>query len=265
MKKKFYLILDCETATTLKSAENKLNLDFPLIYDLGYVLVNKAGEMLEEENTIISEIFNNEELFNTAYYAKKRPNYLEMITNGTIAVKTWKEATEKLEEILKKYNPVVCAYNARFDLKKAVPITEMFIKGLYEKGNFWKNQLDEKIENKINKVKFEGVYVPNPFFRFRKEDYEIIDIWRVACENLLNTDKFKNYAFERGYLTKTNYPQTSAEIAFRYIFYQDGFIEEHTAYSDACIESAILAKIFQGKQKVNTGIVPFPFRIIGKV
>jgi hypothetical protein len=263
--KKYFMILDCETATTPKANENKLGLDFPLIYDFGYILTDSKGAIVETESTLIEEIFNDDALFNTAYYAVKKPLYLEKLAKNEIAIDTWKNVSAKFEEILKKYNPVVCAYNAQFDLKKAIATTEMFFKGLEEKGNFWKNQLDEKIENKINKVKFTGEYIPNPCFRFRKSDYEIIDIWRVACENLLNTDKFRNYAFENGFLTKSNYPQTSAEIVYRYLFFAENFIEEHTAFADAVIEKQILFKVFQQKQKYNKGIIGFPFRVIGKV
>lgn len=265
MRKKYFLILDTETATTPKSSENNLGLDFPLIYDFGYILCDIDGEIIETESVLIEEVFNNEELFNTAYYAVKRPMYLEKLANGEIGIEKWAIVTEKFDALLKKYQPTVCAYNAHFDLKKAVVFTEMFMKSLNEKGNFWKKQVDEKIENKINKVKFTGEYTPNPFFRFRKNDYEIIDIWRVACENLLNTDIYRNYCFERGYLTKSNYPQTSAEIAYRYLFCTENFIEEHTAFSDAEIEKSILMKIFRQKKKYNTGIIPFPFRVIGKV
>jgi hypothetical protein len=263
--KKYYMILDCETATIPKANENKLGLDFPLIYDLGYIITDTKGNILETENTLIAEVFNNDTLFNTAYYNKKKPLYLEKLAENTIKIGNWSEISAKFEEILKKYRPTVCAYNANFDLKKAINFTELFFKAENEIGNFWKKIIDEKIENKINKVKFTGTYIPNPFFTFRKNNYKIIDIWRVACENLLNTNKYRNYCFENGYLTKTNYPQTSAEIVYRYLFYREDFIEEHTAFSDCEIEMEILFKVFRQHQKINFGIVGFPFRCIGKV
>lgn len=262
--KKTYLILDTETTTLPNLKNSKFALDFPLIYDFGYKLVDRHGNILETESAVVQEIFFNDELFEGAYYAHKKPQYMEKIANGTIAVKTWAVLTEKFENILKTYKPTVCAYNAHFDFKRAIPTTELFFKGFSSKGNFWKANLEKKVADRVNNVAYEGTYTPNPHFRFRKADYEIIDIWRVACENLLNTDKFRNYAFDNGYLTKSNYPKTSAEVVYRYLFLAENFIESHTAIEDVEIETEILFKGLTQKKTINKGIMPFPFRVIGK-
>ena len=58
------------------------------------------------------------------------------------------------------------------------------------------------------------------------------------------------------------YFKTSAETSIQYLMKQHDFIEDHTALSDAIIESQILTKALK-KGKVEKGIEAFPFRNLG--
>ena len=106
--KKYYLVLDVETANSTDDA---------LVYDLGYVVCDKKGNIYEADSFIVSDIFFEEaNLMQSAYYAKKIPTYLEGIKNRAFNVVTFKQAREKLLNAIKSYKvEAVCAYNANFD------------------------------------------------------------------------------------------------------------------------------------------------------
>ena len=84
-RRKYYVVLDCETAT-LPYAKNlpenvkkQIAIAKPLIYDLGWTIVDKKGNVYARENYLISEIFSVPSIFNTAYYASKRPLYIDQL------------------------------------------------------------------------------------------------------------------------------------------------------------------------------------------
>ena len=135
-RRKYYCVLDCETATlpyaSELSAEAKKSVAIakPLIYDLGWTICDAKGNVYRRRNYLITEIFSVPAIFNTAYYASKRPIYIEALEAGTIELATWREASAKLEADLADVVGVG-AYNANFDFKKAIPFTELYISKLY--------------------------------------------------------------------------------------------------------------------------------------
>ena len=99
-KENRYMVFDCETATLPfvneiagGNAENKKKIAIarPLIYDLGWTITNRKGEVLDSKQFLVSEIFSVPSIFNTAYYAHKRPIYLEKLANGETMIKPWNE------------------------------------------------------------------------------------------------------------------------------------------------------------------------------
>ena len=79
-RRKYYLILDCETATlpyaakfTSPKEKQRVCIAKPLIYDIGWTVVDKKGNIYKKKSFLISEIFSVPSVFNTAYYAEKRP------------------------------------------------------------------------------------------------------------------------------------------------------------------------------------------------
>ena len=55
------MVLDVETTNSL---------DDPLVYDIGFVITNKKGEIFEEHSYIVAEIFFDRELMESAYFAE---------------------------------------------------------------------------------------------------------------------------------------------------------------------------------------------------
>ena len=73
-RKKYIAVVDTETAN---------GLDEPLVYDLGWAIVDKQGNVYCQRSYVISDIFCYErDLMQTAYYAEKIPNYLADIEQG---------------------------------------------------------------------------------------------------------------------------------------------------------------------------------------
>lgn len=277
-RRKYYLILDCETATLPYAAKfggdekKAISIAKPLIYDLGWTICDAKGKIYRKRSYLITEIFSVPSVFNTAYYKEKRPQYLEKLKAGSISLRTWKEATEILERDLLEVQ-AVGAYNAAFDFKKAIPFTEKYIEALYSSDFQRWEEVQEKVCDNIAKgkkaVKRDGAPEFDPYnFQFRNNFYPIFDIWGLACEYLLNTDEYRNTCLANNWITASGkYYQTSAEKAFAYLMNDWEFLESHTAIEDAEIESAIFGKIVEkvGIKGIEFEIIFFPFRIVGMV
>ena len=277
-RRKYYLILDCETATLPYAAKfggdekKAISIAKPLIYDLGWTICDAKGKIYRKRSYLITEIFSVPSVFNTAYYKEKRPQYLEKLKVGSINLRTWKEATEVLERDLLEVQ-AVGAYNAAFDFKKAIPFTEKYIEALYSSDFQRWEEVQEKVCDNIARgkkaVKRDGAPEFDPYnFQFRNNFYPIFDIWGLACEYLLNTDEYRNTCLANNWITASGkYYQTSAEKAFAYLMNDWEFLESHTAIEDAEIESAIFGKIVEkvGIKGIEFEIIFFPFRIVGMV
>lgn len=277
-RRKYYLILDCETAT-LPYASNfcddekkAISIAKPLIYDLGWTICDAKGKIYRKRSFLITEIFSVPSVFNTAYYKEKRPQYLEKLKRGDIVLRTWKEATEILERDLLEVQ-AVGAYNAAFDFKKAIPFTEKYIEALYSSDFQHWEEVQEKVLANIVRgkkaAKRDGAPEFDPCtFTFRGIAYPIFDIWGLACKHLLNTDEYRNACLANNWITSSGkYYQTSAEKAFAYLMNDREFLESHTAIEDAEIESAIFGKVVEkvGIKGIEFEIMFFPFRMVGIV
>ena len=272
-RRKYYLILDCETATLAEAydySENeksKIALAKPLIYDIGWIITDKNGKIYKKRNFLVNETFCNYQIFRTAYYFNKRSVYIKKLANKEITILSWNEIIEILENDLSLCEGVG-AYNAMFDFKKAIPFTDRYFKNFYSENwsEYLKNQLEsmKKIANgeKINNKNFNA-----DFFELRDKSYPLFDIWGIACEFLLNNTDYKEVCIKNGWLTASGkYFKTSAECAFRFCENQKDFIESHTALDDAEIETKIFSKaVKKNKNKVKFGLQFFPFRILGTV
>lgn len=274
-KKKLYLTLDTETATlpfvkeiaTGEKDRQKLAISKPLVYDIGWVISDRQGTILDKKNFLVQETFFVPQVFNTAYYKEKRPLYMNLYKEGRIKADTWDNIIEKLLADLRKCS-VATAYNATFDFKKAIPFTERYIKALYsddyEKWESRQKQSCKTILNSKSDNSTKNKEFLSPVFTLRNEDFDIADLWLVACEKLINTDRYKDYCLQNKFLTNSGtYFKTSAESTFSYLTNDIDFIEEHTALSDALIEVNILNKILK-KGKLDCSLGAFPFRQLGE-
>ena len=273
-RRKYYLIFDCETATLPCAAnydgtkKQRIAIAKPLIYDLGWQVIDRTGKVYIRKSFLISEVFSVPQVFNTAYYASKRPIYLDKLKNNEIILTDWKTATKELVKDLQIVE-AVGAYNSMFDYKKAIPFTERYMKALYSQDFYsWEakqNKICEGIATgkaKTNNNNFNG-----EVFHFRGRSYPLFDLWGLSCKYILNNDEYKQQCIDNNWKSQSGkYYKTSAETTYRFLTKNEDFIESHTAVEDAIIESEIFSAILKiTKNKFDIGIIYFPFRILGRI
>lgn len=273
-RRKYYLVLDCETATlpyagTLSQEDKKkVAIAKPLIYDLGWQIIDRKGTVYARKNYLITEIFSVPQVFNTAYYANKKPLYLKMLQENKITLANWATAIADLVEDMQACE-AVGAYNAMFDFKKAIPFTELYINYLYSEDFYkweqWQNHCCDCIAD--GTIQRKEQEFDEDVFRFRGVVYPLFDLWGLTCRHLLNCNEYKQMCVENKWNTASGkYFKTSAETAFRYLAQKLDFDEAHTALDDAEIESKLFAEIARlTKNKWTIGIIFFPFRELGTV
>lgn len=215
----FHLVIDTE-ATPVKQT-NGVNAKAMRVYDVGVVVADANGREVESYNAVAHEIFSNENLMNNAYYRSKLPFYYENIRNGSLPVKRWADIIADVSRLIERYNiGKVWAFNARFD-RDAMDATTNYLSRCY-------------------------------FKRFPIGGAAWFDLAAWAGASICGTRKYARWSIENGLVSDKGTPRTTAEAVYRYITGDSGFIEDHTALSDARIECAILSSCIKRRRK-NTG------------
>ena len=199
-RKHKYLLIDTETAN---------GLDDPICYNFAGAVIDQHGEVYEVGNFINADVFfGKPKLMQTAYYAKKIPEYLEQIQNGDILVKNWFEIKNWVWEVCKKYDiKAVIAHNARFDYRSCTKT--------------------QRLET-CSKYRF--------FFPY---GVEIWDTLKMAQDTICKQTRYINWCHDNGFITKQGKVRATAEILYRYITKDEEFSEEHKAFEDITIEMEI--------------------------
>jgi len=203
------------------------------VYDFAYVVHDRKGEIITQYNALVLESFTNPKQMMGAFYAKKTfTHYAPMLSDGRVKLVAWDEIVKQFQsDILAHDVKVVAAYNLGFDLR-ALRTTN----------------------KKLGTAK---TMLPRPV--------DLIDIWQFACEVVLNKKTYKKIAIENGWVSKAGNIRTSAEMAYRFCAGDFGFIEDHTALSDALIEVKILAKCLSRKKKIPYGVYNnSPWKIVNE-
>lgn len=216
-RKKYIIILDVETTNNqigVKGAPND-----GLVYDLGFIVADKQGNVYAKRSFAIKEIFDWKELMDTAYYKNKLPKYYEKIRKGEMKkVSIW-EARKSIKSAMEYFNITeVYAFNANFD---------------YTTLN--------------NTVRFLSGSACRWFFKYGTK---ICDIWHIACQTLglQKTFQWENVRNANGNLI------TNAERMYAYLSQDFDFEEEHTGLADALIETQILARCFKTHKSIDKSI-----------
>jgi hypothetical protein len=274
LKKKLFLILDCETATIPPPKELQLTekqrktiaILKPLIYNIAWKIVDRKGEVQKQENFIVNEIFYNETLFNTAYYKAKRPFYLTALKERTIKADLWENISEVLETDL-RIAEFCGAYNSMFDFKKAINFTHNYIQHYYSQYlDNWFEIQEKSIIAIINGHKPKNENFDKDNFLYKNKNYPLIDLWGLSCIYLLNNDKYREFCYKNNLSTQSKkFFSTTAESTYKFISQNADFVENHTALEDVEIEVEIFKKIMKKTsiKKMEKGIIYFPFRILG--
>lgn len=227
-RKKYLMTLDVETTNNQIGVKNALNDG--LVYDIGFTIHDKQGNIYAKRSFAIKEIILDKDLMDTAYYKQKLPIYWERIVNKEMELTTIWKARQRIHKAMEIFGITeVYAYNANFD---------------YTTLN--------------NTVRFCSGSACRWFFPYGTK---ICDIWHIACQ-VLGTQKtfqWENVRNERGNLI------TNAERMFAYLAQEFDFQEEHTGLADAIVETQILARCFKSHKSINKKINRACWRICQKV
>jgi hypothetical protein len=222
MRKNYYLVLDVETANSTEDA---------LVYDLGFAVCDKKGIIYEADSFVVTDIFFDErELMESAYYAKKLPQYFQGIKEKTFKVRSFYQVREILRKILLKYSiTAVCAYNADFDTR-ALNTTQRW----------------------LTKSKYRF---------FLPYGTKIFCIWNMACQTICLQKSYVKFCLENGLVSNCGNIKTSAETVYAYLTDNADFNEEHTGLRDVLIEVQIMAHCFRQHKRMEKGINRLCWRI----
>ena len=200
------------------------------VYDVGYTITDKKGDILSTFNALVLEVFTDAKKMMGAFYAKKLfSHYAPMLDRGDISLMPWNDIVAQMRYDISLYNVnVMSAYNLGFD---------------------------RRVMRGTHKLLGDGQPICPAM--------DQLDIWQFACETKLSSKTYKNLAKAQGWVSDKGNIRTGAEYAYRFCSGDHGFIEDHTALSDALIETDILAACYKAKKSVPYGIVNAqPWRIV---
>lgn len=211
-RKHYFLTIDTETAN---------GLDDPMMYDIGGAVHDKQGRVYETFSFVIYEVFcADRALFDTAYYAEKRPMYEAQIADGQRKIVSIFTARKMIADLCKRYNiKAIIAHNARFD---------------YSSTN--------KTLRYVTKSKYRY---------FLPYGIPMWDTLKMAQDTICKQKTYIEWCKENDYCQKNGKPRATAEILYRYIKGDNEFIEDHTGLEDVLIEKEIFAKCMRQHKKMR--------------
>lgn len=189
------MIFDTETTS----------LDKPFCYNIGYTIIDTdTYEPVVDRDYVVEQVWHNLPLFSSAYYADKRPIYIQRMRARQTVMDKFGYICRQMIRDIKQYGiEHAYAYNSPFD---------------------------EKVFN----FNCDWYKCSNPF-----DTVQIHDIRGYVHQFVINND-YKTYCEEHELFTESGNYSTTAEAVYRYISGNDDFDEEHTALSDSKIETEIL-------------------------
>ena len=217
---RYGIMIDTETANTLET-DGKLDMSCVLPYDIGFAVIDSHGRVYETFSFVNSDIFYDEaELMQSAYYARKIPIYLADIQNGSRIVANTYEIRKTIVDKIKEYNcSFVCAHNARFDVTACNNIQRWTTKSKYRY-----------------------------FFPY---GMEVWDTLKMARQVVGTMPTYQKFCENLGLLTKSGKPQLTAEALYKFILQDADFSESHTGLEDVLIEVKILEYCVKRHKKMN--------------
>jgi hypothetical protein len=208
--KKFYMVLDTETVA-----------DARVPFDVAYTLIDRKGNTVETGQFFTADIVNNPVglylLCKDSFSRRKADFYLEAAKQQPQNVVPFEVIADAINDTIKNYDAIVCAYNAKFD----VTVCNNFAKAL-------------------------GM----PYFF--APDVQVWDIWNIALNIFCKSRNYINFARENGFVTEKNNVSSSAETVYRYLTNNPEFVESHTALDDTSIEAEILTQAFKRHKPLIT-------------
>lgn len=184
------------------------SLNKPYVYNIGFCIADtETREILVKEDWVVEQVWHNLPLFETAYYAEKRPIYVSRMKGKAAKMEKFGFITQRMARLFKTFDvQLAFAYNSPFDVK------------VFDFNCDWFKCL-------------------NPF-----ENIRVIDIRGHVHNKIAFTDRYQNFCDKNQRYTENGNYSTTAETVYQFLANDIEFVEEHTALSDSLIEFAILSK-----------------------
>lgn len=206
-----FIVLDTETTNTI---------DDPFFYDIGWAVVDASGAVYATYSYVNADVFLDEELMSSAYFAEKIPAYWEQIKSGERTLARFTTIRKALRNCAKEWGVTkFFAHNMSFD---------------YRSTNYTVRYLTSSRQRY--------------FFPYGAE---ICDTLKMARQVLKNDEAYDNFCYNNNYITKRGCKRYTAEIIYRFITQNNDFIESHTGLEDVLIEKEILAFCLQKNPNVK--------------
>ena len=213
-RKSYYLTIDTETANSL---------DDPMMYDLGGAIHDRHGNVEETFSFVIYDVFcADRALFDTAYYAEKRPIYEAQIAAGQRKIVSIFTARRYVADLCRKYNvKAIIAHNARFDYR-ATNCTLRYV---------------TKSKNRY----------------FLPYGIPVWDTLKMAQDTICKQKTYIEWCQMNGYIVRGRVRAT-AEVLYKYISGNNDFVEDHTGLEDVLIEKEIFARCMAQHKKMRKNV-----------
>ena len=220
----YVLVVDTETANTLMREDGRMDMSCVLMYDCGWCVMDTKGKVYEERSFVNRDIFVYErELMRSAYYARKIPQYVADLQNGTRQMASTYEIRKAMLADMETYGITeVVAHNARFDLNALNTIQRWTTKSKYR---YW--------------------------FPYGTE---IWDTMKMARDVIHKMPTYRTFCEDWDLLTANGRLSTKAEDLYRFIIKDPTFVESHTGLEDVQIEREIMLYCYKQHKKMRKGL-----------
>ena len=194
-----YLMFDTETTN---------DLECPICYDFGFSVIDDDGKVYERGSYVVADVFLDEELMASAYFADKIPAYWDDINSGKRLLRRWQTIKSIVRDVMVQHEiTCVVAHNTRFDYLSTATTQR------YLTCSKWRY-----------------------FFPYGTQ---FLDTLKMARATFSRDEEYIAFCTEHQFLNKHNKPQLTAEVLYRYLTNNIEFVESHTGLEDVEIEMQI--------------------------
>jgi len=206
-------MINPKTPIIMIDTETTNDIDYPLVYDVGYQIFTLADGVLCEKSFVNSDVFEDDDLMECAYFKDKIPAYIREVAEGSRKIAPFAYIKKVIASDCKKFGvEFACAHNAAFD-NRALNTTQ----------------------------RYETTSKHRYFLPF---GIKWLDTLKMARQTLKDNDSFGEFCYENDYLTKRGCRRYTAEIIYRWLLNDTSFEESHTGLEDVKIERLIFEMLY---------------------
>lgn len=200
--------------------ETTNDIDDPICYDFGFSVIDEKGKVYEQGSYVVADVFLDESLMLSAYFADKIPQYWEDIKSGKRLLRRWHTIKNIVWDVMAQYGiTCVVAHNARFDYHSTATTQR------YLTCSKWRY-----------------------FFPYGTQ---FLDTLKMARSVFSKDETFVAFCEKNDYLTTYKKPRYTAEILYRFLTNNIEFEESHTGLEDVEIETEIFLECLRRDPEIN--------------